>query len=106
MIGIVVAAVVVTLSLGLVAVAYRPLLAQYHYSIGYTCIQRKDYDKAIAEYNNAIRLDPKLLTPTSLADTPGTRKPNWTKRLPTIRDHPAPAQERERLRRTGARLTA
>jgi len=41
-----------------VAIAYRPLMARYRYSLGYTWNQRNEFDKAIAEYSEAIRLNP------------------------------------------------
>ena len=55
---IVAAVVVFALGLGVVGVLYRPLLARYHYSRGYTWNQQREFDKAIAEYSTAIRLDP------------------------------------------------
>jgi tetratricopeptide (TPR) repeat protein len=42
-----------------IAIAYRPIMARFHYSSGYTLDQSKDFDNAIAEYNEAIRLDPR-----------------------------------------------
>src|SRR5262245_38383663 len=49
----------VAVFLALAAVAYRPLLARYYYSRGYTWNQRRAFAKAIAEYDEAIRLDPR-----------------------------------------------
>jgi tetratricopeptide (TPR) repeat protein len=51
--------IVLAILVGLVAIAYRPLLARYHYSQGYTSGQRKDFDTAIIYYTEAIRLDPR-----------------------------------------------
>ena len=57
-VAIVAVMVVLALGLGLIGVAYRPLLARYHYSCGYTWNERKEFDQAIADYNEAIRFDP------------------------------------------------
>ena len=43
----------------------------------------KEYDKAIADYTEAIRLDPKRPTPTSTGATPGIRRRSTTRPSPT-----------------------
>ena len=45
--------------------------------------QKKEYDKAIADFNEAIRLDPKLHSPTITEATPGTRRRSTTRPSPT-----------------------
>jgi tetratricopeptide (TPR) repeat protein len=51
--------VLITVLLGLVgSIVYRPLLARYHYSRGYSSSQRKQFDNALADFTEAVRLDP------------------------------------------------
>ena len=57
--GLIAYFIVLFILLGLAGIAYRPLLARYHYSNGYTWNQQRDFDKAIVYYTEAIRLDPR-----------------------------------------------
>jgi tetratricopeptide (TPR) repeat protein len=49
----------VAILLVLAGLAYRPLLARFYYSRGFTSNQQRQFDKAIADYDEAIRLDPR-----------------------------------------------
>ena len=43
---------------------------------------QNEYDKAIADYTEAIRLDPSNPTPTTIGDSPGTRRASSTRPSP------------------------
>ena len=54
-----------------------------YYNRGNVWQHKKEYDKAIADYNEAIRLDPTMPLPTSAGATPGVRRRSTTRRSPT-----------------------
>ena len=51
-------AVMVAIVYGAIRLALGPVLARYYYSRGYSLAMKRNYDRAIADFSEAIRLDP------------------------------------------------
>ena len=61
----------------------RPQERRAYNNRGVAWYAKQEYDKAIADYDKAIELDPKNAWPTTTAATPGTPSRSTTRRSPT-----------------------
>jgi tetratricopeptide (TPR) repeat protein len=60
-IGVVILAIALLAAIvfGSIRAVFAPVLARYYYSLGHTSVMKHDFDRAIAHFSDAIRLDPK-----------------------------------------------
>ena len=84
--GLITLIVVLSLGIGMKAGLVDRVVAFYHYGHGHAWNAKKEFDKAIAEFTEAIRLDPKYVYAYHGRTSPGTK--SMTKPSPITPGHP------------------